>query len=115
MNTLHKRIELLKSQLKLSILGQDELVDALLVALFADGHILLEGLPGTAKTRAVKTLAQLLELDFDRVQFTPDLLPSDVIGYERLDQGALSFKEGPIFTNIMLADEINRAPPKVQS
>jgi len=99
------------------IVGQTELVDSLLIALLADGHLLLEGLPGLAKTLAVNTLAKVIRCDFKRVQFTPDLLPADLIGttiYNPKD-GTFSINKGPIFTDILLADEINRAPAKVQS
>lgn len=99
------------------IVGQKSLVDSLLIGLLADGHLLLEGVPGLAKTLAVNTLAKTISCDFKRIQFTPDLLPADLIGtsiYNPRD-GSFSVKQGPIFTNILLADEINRAPPKVQS
>jgi MoxR-like ATPase len=99
------------------IVGQIDLVNSLLIALLADGHVLLEGVPGLAKTLAVKTLAQVLHCDFQRIQFTPDLLPADLIGtsiYNPKD-GSFSVQKGPVFTNIVLADEINRAPAKVQS
>ncbi|CAI6150008.1 MAG: hypothetical protein SPLUMA1_SPLUMAMAG1_00978 [uncultured Sulfurimonas sp.] len=93
------------------------MVDALLIGLFTDGHILLEGVPGLAKTTAVNALSQALNLNFKRVQFTPDLLPSDIIGAEiyNVKSGNFKIKHGPVFTNLLLADEINRAPAKVQS
>ena len=99
------------------IAGQDQLIDRLLLALVADGHVLLEGVPGLAKTLAVKTLAQTLSGTFSRLQFTPDLLPSDVVGVTYYDQknGEFEYREGPIFASIVLADEINRASPKTQS
>ncbi|MCQ2349952.1 MAG: MoxR family ATPase [Paludibacteraceae bacterium] len=99
------------------IVGQKHLVESLLVGLLADGHILLEGVPGLAKTMAIKTLAQLVEADFRRIQFTPDLLPADVIGTLIYSQKReeFSIKKGPVFANFVLADEINRAPAKVQS
>lgn len=99
------------------IVGQKEMVESLLLALLADGHILLEGLPGLAKTLAVTTLAKVLRCDFKRVQFTPDLLPSDLVGTTlyNLKEGTFSVNKGPVFTDILLADEINRAPAKVQS
>ncbi|MEC9083594.1 MAG: MoxR family ATPase [Pseudomonadota bacterium] len=99
------------------MIGQDKLVDRLLIALLADGHLLVEGAPGLAKTTAVKALADHLEGDFHRIQFTPDLLPSDVTGSEiyRAETGTFEFQRGPIFHNLVLADEINRAPAKVQS
>lgn len=99
------------------IVGQKELVNRLLVGLLADGHLLLEGVPGVAKTLAANTLAQIIDCEFKRVQFTPDLLPADLIGtsiYNPKD-GTFSIKKGPIFTNLLLADEINRAPAKVQA
>lgn len=99
------------------IVGQKHLVDMLLISLLSDGHILLEGVPGLAKTLAIKTLAQLVDADFSRIQFTPDLLPADVVGtmvYSQKEDGFL-VKKGPVFANFVLADEINRAPAKVQS
>ena len=99
------------------IVGQKHLVESLLISLLSDGHILLEGVPGLAKTLAIKTLAQLVEADFSRIQFTPDLLPADVIGtmiYSQKDERFM-VKKGPVFANFVLADEINRAPAKVQS
>ena len=107
----------LREQLAKRIIGQDKLVDRLLIALLADGHLLVEGAPGLAKTTAVKALADHLEGDFHRIQFTPDLLPSDVTGSEiyRAETGTFEFQRGPIFHNLVLADEINRAPAKVQS
>jgi len=102
-----------------SVVGQEDVVKALLIGLLTRGHVLLEGLPGTAKTRSIKALADAMSADFGRVQFTPDLLPSDVTGaeiYREVDgQHSLSFQPGPIFNNLVLADEINRAPAKVQS
>ena len=99
------------------VVGQSTLVEKLVLALLCDGHVLLEGLPGLAKTLTVKTLAQTISAQFNRIQFTPDLLPSDLIGTMIFNQVTHEFfpKKGPIFTNIVLADEINRAPAKVQS
>lgn len=99
------------------IVGQDEAVEGLLIALLTGGHILLEGLPGLAKTLMVRTLAEAIHTGFRRIQFTPDLLPTDIIGTPIFDQAASEFRvqKGPIFSNIILADEINRAPPKVQA
>lgn len=100
-----------------AIVGQKHLVESLLLGLLSDGHVLLEGVPGLAKTKAIKTLASLIEAQFSRIQFTPDLLPADVIGtmiYSQKD-GEFKSKKGPIFANFILADEINRAPAKVQS
>ncbi|NVD34420.1 AAA family ATPase [Marinobacter lutaoensis] len=107
----------LRTQLAKRIIGQETLVDRLLIALLADGHLLVEGAPGLAKTTAIKALADHLEGDFHRIQFTPDLLPSDVTGSEiyRAETGHFEFQKGPIFHNLVLADEINRAPAKVQS
>jgi MoxR-like ATPase len=107
----------LRTQLAKRIIGQEKLVDRLLIALLADGHLLVEGAPGLAKTTAIKALADHLEGDFHRIQFTPDLLPSDVTGSEiyRAETGQFEFQHGPIFHNLVLADEINRAPAKVQS
>ena len=107
----------LSERLKLDILGQHTLVERLLLALLADGHLLVEGAPGLAKTRAVKMLGETIEGDFHRIQFTPDLLPSDVTGTEiyRPQEASFVFQKGPVFHNLVLADEINRAPAKVQS
>jgi MoxR-like ATPase len=109
----------LKVRIGKSVLGQDRLVESMLIALLANGNLLIESLPGLAKTRAVKTLAKHLAADLSRVQFTPDLLPSDVTGAEIYVQtekgGQFQFQKGPIFANLVLADEINRAPAKVQS
>jgi len=107
----------LKQWLSEQIIGQEKLVQRLLMALLADGHLLVEGAPGLAKTRAIKSLANGIEGDFHRIQFTPDLLPGDVTGTEiyRPQEGGFHFQRGPIFNNLILADEINRAPAKVQS
>tara|TARA_R110002072_G_scaffold89737_9_gene201067 strand:+ start:61915 stop:62883 length:969 start_codon:yes stop_codon:yes gene_type:complete len=107
----------LKQSLSQSIIGQSHLVDRLLIALLADGHLLVEGAPGLAKTKAIKDLSDHIEGNFQRIQFTPDLLPSDVTGTEiyRVEDGQFQFQKGPIFHNLILADEINRAPAKVQS
>lgn len=107
----------LKQWLQSQIIGQAHLVDRLLITLLADGHLLVEGAPGLAKTKAIKTLADGIEGDFHRIQFTPDLLPSDVTGTDiyRPENGTFEFQAGPIFHNLVLADEINRAPAKVQS
>jgi MoxR-like ATPase len=107
----------LQTWLSNQIIGQEKLVNRLLIALLADGHLLVEGAPGLAKTKAIKTLADGLEGDFHRIQFTPDLLPSDITGTEiyRAEESTFTFQKGPIFHNLILADEINRAPAKVQS
>ncbi|MCZ4408512.1 MoxR family ATPase [Cryomorphaceae bacterium 1068] len=110
-------VKLVTLEMEKVIIGQHDMVDKLLIALLADGHILLEGVPGLAKTLAIKALAGCINVDFSRVQFTPDLLPADVVGtmvYSPKDQG-FSVKKGPVFANFVLADEINRAPAKVQS
>ncbi len=107
----------LREQLQEKIIGQESMVDSLLIALLADGHLLVEGAPGLAKTTAIKELASRIEGDFHRLQFTPDLLPGDLTGTEiyRPQTGEFNFQRGPIFHNLLLADEINRAPAKVQS
>jgi len=114
---LNPIVENIKKEIAKVIVGQEKLIDGLLIGLLTRGHILLEGVPGLAKTTAVNALASSLGLDFKRVQFTPDLLPSDIIGTEIYDPSNNSFKikQGPVFTNLLLADEINRAPAKVQS
>lgn len=115
--TDNKVISCLRKHMNARIVGQERFVDRLLLALFADGHILLEGAPGLAKTKAVNALAQTIDCDARRIQFTPDLLPSDLTGTEiyRPEQGHFTFQEGPLFHSLILADEINRAPAKVQS
>ena len=116
---MHYREQLLQLEtwLDSQIIGQQKLVNRLLIALLADGHLLVEGAPGLAKTKAIKILAEGIEGDFHRVQFTPDLLPSDITGTEiyRAQDASFEFQKGPIFHNLILADEINRAPAKVQS
>ncbi|MCX7115671.1 MAG: MoxR family ATPase [Gammaproteobacteria bacterium] len=115
--SLHPQFATLRSHLNQQILGQAGLIDRLLIALLADGHLLVEGAPGLAKTRAVKALATLIEGDFHRIQFTPDLLPGDLTGTDvyHPETGTFVFQPGPIFHHLVLADEINRAPAKVQS
>jgi MoxR-like ATPase len=107
----------LKQSISEKIIGQTELIDRLLIAILADGHLLVEGAPGLAKTRAIKVLGDCIEGDFHRIQFTPDLLPADLTGTEiyRPQDGSFNFQKGPLFHNLVLADEINRAPAKVQS
>ncbi|MDX1351545.1 MAG: MoxR family ATPase [Thiomicrorhabdus sp.] len=114
---MQSEFQQLKNHLQQVIVGQEALLDKMLIALLTGGHVLLEGPPGLAKTTAVKTLATGVHASFQRIQFTPDLMPGDVMGSDVLDvnTGALSFVKGPIFNEIVLADEINRAPPKVQS
>jgi len=111
-------IKQLKQQMQLSVLGQEHVVDSLIIAMLSNGNVLLEGLPGTAKTRSIKTMAKVLEADLGRIQFTADLLPSDVTGTEIFQEvdgkQLLVFREGPVFNHLVLADEINRAPAKVQ-
>ncbi len=113
----HTAITQLKAYISQHILGQEKLVDRLIIALLANGHLLVEGAPGLAKTRAIKVLSEGIEGDFHRVQFTPDLLPADLTGTEiyRPQDGSFQFQKGPLFHNLILADEINRAPAKVQS
>ena len=113
----HNAISQLKDYISQHILGQSTLVDRLIIALLADGHLLVEGAPGLAKTRAIKVLSEGIEGDFHRVQFTPDLLPADLTGTEiyRPQDGSFQFQKGPLFHNLILTDEINRAPAKVQS
>ena len=107
----------LKAQLTQRVIGQEALVERLLIALLADGHLLVEGAPGLAKTRVIRVLGESIEGDFCRIQFTPDLLPADLTGTEiyRPQDGSFTFQRGPLFHNVILADEINRAPAKVQS
>ncbi|WP_434636358.1 MoxR family ATPase [Sulfurimonas sp. NW7] len=114
---MKNKIKLLKQEIAKGVIGHENMIDALLIGLITNGHILLEGVPGLAKTTAVNALSKALSLDFKRVQFTPDLLPSDIIGAEIYDvkSGEFKIKHGPVFTNLLLADEINRAPAKVQS
>jgi MoxR-like ATPase len=114
---LQQAFSRLRDDLQHNIIGQPRLIDCLLIALLADGHLLVEGAPGLAKTTAVKALAGRIEADFHRVQFTPDLLPADLTGTDifRPQSGSFEFERGPLFHNIVLADEINRAPAKVQS
>jgi len=116
-SSLQQAFARLRDELQACIIGQPKLVDCLLVALLADGHLLVEGAPGLAKTTAVKALAARIDADFHRVQFTPDLLPADLTGTDvfRPQSGGFEFERGPLFHNIVLADEINRAPAKVQS
>jgi MoxR-like ATPase len=116
-NPLAEVIDLLKERIHEVIVGQDDMVHQLLAGMLADGHILLEGVPGVAKTLTAKMLAKLVSTGFSRIQFTPDLMPSDVLGTSVFNQqsGAFQFRPGPIFSNIVLIDEINRAPAKTQS
>ncbi|MEM9409229.1 MAG: MoxR family ATPase [Acidobacteriota bacterium] len=116
----HERFESAKEQIGRVIVGNEEIVETLLTAMLCDGHVLLEGIPGLGKTKLVQTLGQVLDLDFARIQFTPDLMPGDIIGTNIVDEDeaghrALRFQKGPVFAHLILADEINRATPKTQS
>lgn len=114
---LTQKVEKIKSELALYLVGQPQLVEYLIIALLADGHVLIEGVPGVAKTLTAKLLAKSIHADFKRIQFTPDLMPSDITGTTIYNSksNAFEFKQGPLFTNIVLADEINRAPAKTQA
>jgi MoxR-like ATPase len=118
---LEEKIKSIKSEIAKVIVGQDEIIDQLLIALLSKGHCLLVGVPGLAKTLLIKTLAEVMDLKFSRIQFTPDLMPSDITGTEILDEDPSTrkrnfrFISGPVFANIVLADEINRTPPKTQA
>ena len=114
---MQNKIKTIKKEISKAVIGQEAMIDGLLIGLLCEGHILVEGVPGLAKTTTVKALSSALELEFKRIQFTPDLLPSDIIGAEIYDpqNNAFKIKKGPIFTQLLLADEINRSPSKVQS
>lgn len=115
-DALKIKFEALKKEIAKVIIGQDEVIDRVLISIFANGHCLLVGVPGLAKTLLVNTISQVLGLEFNRIQFTPDLMPSDIIGSEILDESKnFKFIKGPLFANIILADEINRTPPKTQA
>ena len=115
-NQLVKKYNELRNEIKKVIVGQDETVEQVLISVFSGGHALLIGVPGLAKTLLVHTVADALGLNFKRIQFTPDLMPSDILGSELLDENRqFKFIKGPIFSNIILADEINRTPPKTQA
>jgi MoxR-like ATPase len=115
-DALVEKYNLLRKEISKTIVGQDEVIKNILISVFSKGHVLLVGVPGLAKTLMVNTLSKALGLSFNRVQFTPDLMPSDIIGSEILDQNRnFKFIKGPVFANILLADEINRTPPKTQS
>ncbi|MBX2881593.1 MAG: MoxR family ATPase [Granulosicoccus sp.] len=115
--SVFNEINALRQRLTARIVGQEALVDRMLIALLTDGHLLVEGAPGLAKTRAIRELSGMIEGDYQRIQFTPDLLPADITGTEiyRPADGSFAFQQGPLFNNLILADEINRAPAKVQS
>lgn len=114
---IQKQVNAIRSELKKVIVGQDNVIDYLLVAILANGHVLLEGVPGVAKTMAVKLLARTLNVKFSRIQFTPDLMPSDILGTSVFDlkKSEFEFRHGPIFANMILIDEVNRAPAKTQA
>lgn len=120
-DSLLPRLDELRAALAQAVVGQQQVVEQLLIGLLAGGHCLLEGAPGLGKTLLVRSLGQALELQFRRVQFTPDLMPSDILGTELLEEDhgtgkrAFRFQQGPIFTNLLLADELNRTPPKTQA
>jgi MoxR-like ATPase len=116
LDALRDKFDILKKEITKVIYGQDKVITQVLVSLFSRGHVLLIGVPGLAKTLLVTTIAKILDLDYSRIQFTPDLMPSDIIGTEILDnERQFKFNKGPLFANIILADEINRTPPKTQS
>ena len=114
---LTETVEKIKREVGKVIVGQEEMIETIIVALLSDGHILLEGYPGLGKTITIKTVARVLDAKFQRVQFTPDLIPGDITGFEMWDPETRKsrIQKGPVFTNLLLADEINRAPAKVQS
>lgn len=115
-NALHQAFNNIKAEIGKVVVGQDEIIKSVLIAIFSNGHCLLVGVPGLAKTLLVQTVAGVLDLDFNRIQFTPDLMPSDIIGAEILGEDRhFKFIKGPVFSNIILADEINRTPPKTQA
>src|SRR5882757_5403758 len=125
-NAFHSRIDLsllneklatIRQEVAKVIVGQEEMIDLLITAIMADGHVLIEGMPGVAKTLTAKLLSKIISIDFSRIQFTPDLMPSDVLGTSvfNLKTSEFEFKAGPVFSNIVLIDEINRAPAKTQS
>lgn len=116
LDQLKKQFTTLKNEIAKVIVGQDQVVEELILSIFCKGHVLLVGVPGLAKTLLVKTISEALGLDFSRIQFTPDLMPSDIIGADILDENrSFKFIKGPIFSNVILADEINRTPPKTQA
>src|SRR5678815_1212135 len=117
LTALNQAVMLIRDEIKKVIVGQDEMVRLIIAALLADGHVLIEGVPGVAKTLTAKLVARSLDIGFSRIQFTPDLMPSDVLGTPVFNpqQGSFEFKKGPVFSNIVLIDEINRAPAKTQS
>src|SRR5213596_3386502 len=120
LNQFRSHFEVLRSEIRRVIVGQEEIVEGILIALFAGGHVLLEGVPGLGKTLLVRTLSEVLDLSFNRIQFTPDLMPADILGTNMVMETTggrreFQFQRGPIFAHLVLADEINRATPKTQS
>ena len=115
-NSYSEKLEQIKNTIRLAIHGKDDVIDMVLCAILAGGHILLEDIPGVGKTTLVTAFAKVLNLDYRRVQFTPDVLPSDILGFTMYDKntGEFSFREGAVYTNLFLADEINRTSPKTQ-
>ncbi|HEY0176050.1 MAG TPA: AAA family ATPase, partial [Pedobacter sp.] len=115
-DALHQSYNDIKNEISKVVIGQDEVVKSVLISIFSNGHCLLVGVPGLAKTLLVQTVANVLDLNFNRIQFTPDLMPGDIIGAEILGEDrTFKFIKGPVFSNIVLADEINRTPPKTQA
>lgn len=117
LSLLQEKVQAIRSEIHKVIIGQEKTIDQIIVALLANGHILLEGVPGVAKTLSAKLLAQAIDMDFSRIQFTPDLMPSDILGTSifNMQKSEFEFKKGPIFSNLVLIDEINRAPAKTQA
>ncbi|MEO1626507.1 MAG: MoxR family ATPase [Bacteroidota bacterium] len=117
LSRIEQAVDRIKGELHKVIIGQDDMIDQLLIALFAGGHVLLEGVPGIAKTLTAKSIARSMDVDFSRIQFTPDLMPTDVVGTNvfNMQSSQFSFNKGPVFSNIVLIDEINRAPAKTQA
>src|SRR5215210_5083037 len=117
LSQLNKAVNDIRAEIGKVIIGQYKMVDLLMIGLLCDGHILIEGVPGVAKTLAAKLMAKIIDVDFSRIQFTPDLMPSDVVGTSVFNtkDGDFKFKPGPVFSNIILIDEINRAPAKTQA
>ncbi|HRG79763.1 MAG TPA: AAA family ATPase, partial [Cyclobacteriaceae bacterium] len=117
LTALNEQVKKIKEEIGKVIVGQETMIDLLITAILADGHVLIEGVPGVAKTLTAKLLSRIISVDFSRIQFTPDLMPSDVLGTSvyNLKTSEFEFKAGPIFSNIVLIDEINRAPAKTQA
>src|SRR6188508_1795896 len=115
--TVASTVEHIRTEIRKVIVGQDDAIEQILIALLAEGHALIEGVPGTAKTLTVKTISRIINADFSRIQFTPDLMPSDITGTNvfNIANSTFTLRTGPIFTDILLADEINRTPPKTQA